>query len=67
MVQEKLALGIYRTEEEVLQAALQALSAQEETLAAIGEGYADLQAGRHRPFDESDAEFRKRHSLPPKP
>ena len=62
-IQAKLALGIYRTEEEVLQAALQALDAQESTLVAIAEGYADFQAGRHRPFDEADTEFRKRRNL----
>jgi len=64
LVREKLALGAYRTEEEVLQAALQALDAQEQTLAAIAEGYSDFQAGRYRPFQEADAEFRKRHNLP---
>ena len=64
LVQVKLALGTYRTEEEVLQAAFQALDAQEDTLAAIAEGYADFQAGRFRPAAESDAEFRKRHDIP---
>jgi putative addiction module CopG family antidote len=67
LVQEKLAVGIYRNEEEVLQAALQALSAQEQTLAAIAEGQADVQAGRYREFDEADAEFRHQHGLPPNP
>ena len=64
LVQEKLAAGIYRSEEEVLQAALLALDAQEQTLAAITEGYADFEAGRIRPFDEADAEFRSRYGLP---
>ena len=64
LVQVKLATGIYRTEEEVLQAAFQALDAQEETLAAIAEGYADFQAGRYRPAGEADAEFRQRHNIP---
>jgi putative addiction module CopG family antidote len=64
LVQVKVALGFYRTEEEVLQAALQALDAQEQTLAAIAEGYSDFQAGRYRSFDEADAEFRERHKLP---
>ena len=67
LVQDKLALGIYRSEEEVLQAALQALDAQEQTLTAIAEGYTDFQAGRHRPFDVADVEFRKRHNLPLEP
>jgi putative addiction module CopG family antidote len=63
LVQEKLAAGSYGSEEEVLQAALQALDAQEQTLAAIAEGYADFEAGRIRSFEEADAEFRSRHGL----
>jgi putative addiction module CopG family antidote len=63
-IQEKLATGAYRSEEEVLQAALRALDAQEQTLASIAEGYADFEAGRIRSFDEADAEFRNRHGLP---
>ncbi|MEX2307572.1 MAG: type II toxin-antitoxin system ParD family antitoxin [Pirellulales bacterium] len=66
-VQERLATGIYRSEEEVLQAALRALDAEEQTLAAIAEGYADFEAGRTRPFDEADAEFRNRHGLAEEP
>jgi predicted transcriptional regulator len=64
LVQVRLAQGSYRTEEEVLQAAFEALDMQEQTLAAIAEGYADFQAGRYRPLDESDAEFRRRHNIP---
>jgi putative addiction module CopG family antidote len=64
LVQQKLALGIYRSEEEVLQAALAALDAQEQTLAAIAEGHADFEAGRYRSFDDADAEFRQQHNLP---
>lgn len=60
----RLAQGNYRTEEEVLQAAFQALDAQEQTLAAIADGYAGFQAGRYRPLDEADAEFRQRHEIP---
>jgi predicted transcriptional regulator len=59
-VQGKIALGFYRTKEEVLQAAFSALDAQEVTLAAIGEGYADFQAGRYLLLEEADAEFRQR-------
>jgi predicted transcriptional regulator len=64
LVQVKLALGVYRSEEEVLRAALGALDAQEETLAAISAGYADFEAGRYRLLDEADAEFRQQHNLP---
>lgn len=55
LVQEKLATGVYRSEEEVLQAALAALDVQEQTVAAIGEGYADYQAGRIRSCEEADS------------
>lgn len=64
LVQEKLATGVYRSEEEVLQAALAALDVQEQTVAAIAEGYADYQVGRIRSFEDADAEFRHRHGLP---
>lgn len=64
LIQEKLATGAYRTEEEVLQAALRALDAQEQTIAAIAEGYSDFEAGRVRSFEEADQEFRERHGLP---
>lgn len=63
LVEGKLALGVYRSKEEVLHAAFQALDAQEETLAAIAEGYADFQAVRYRDLAEADADFRKRHGL----
>lgn len=64
LVEVKVAQGLYRTDEEVLRAAMQALDAQEQTLAAIAEGYSDFRAGRYRSFEEVDAEFRQRHGLP---
>jgi putative addiction module CopG family antidote len=67
LVQGKIALGTYKTEDEVLRAAFQALEAQEETLAAIAEGYADFQAGRCEDWDVADAEFRKLHNILPRP
>lgn len=63
IIREKLASGSYASEEEVLQAALKALDAEEVSVAAIAEGYADFQAGRYRSFDEADAEFRQRKGL----
>jgi antitoxin ParD1/3/4 len=63
-LQEKLASGRYQSVEEVLRAAFRALSEEEETLAAISEGYEDFLAGRYRPLDEADAEFRQKHGLP---
>lgn len=64
MVQEKLAAGRYASEEEVLRAALRLLDEQEEVVAAIAEGYDDVRAGRHRPFDEANADFRRKHHIP---
>lgn len=62
-VQGKVALGLYRSEAEVLRAAIEALDAQEQTLAAIAEGCADFQAGRFRSLEEADADFRARNHL----
>jgi hypothetical protein len=39
---------------------------QEETLQAIREGLDDMHAGRTRPFEDFDREFRERHRLPPR-
>lgn len=64
LVKQRLASGAYRSEEEVLQAALLALDAEEQSLAAIEEGHADFEAGRYRPFDEADAAFRKQNKIP---
>ena len=62
-IKAKLASGAYRTEEDVLHAALEALSELEETCAAIAEGYEDALAGRCRPWAEADAEFRKQKGI----
>jgi putative addiction module CopG family antidote len=67
LVQQKVAAGTYSSEEEVLQAAMRALDAEEETLKAISEGYSDFQSGRSRSLDEADADFRIRHELPQQP
>jgi Arc/MetJ-type ribon-helix-helix transcriptional regulator len=64
LIQPWLASGAYGSQEEVLVAALRALDVHDQTLAAIAEGYADVEAGRYRSFDEADAEFRKRHNAP---
>lgn len=51
--------GGYRDEVEVIREALSALEYRR-NVAAIAEGVADLEAGRYRPFDEVDAEIRKK-------
>lgn len=40
------------------------LSDEDAVVAAVSEGYADVQAGNHRPFDESDKAFREQHGIP---
>jgi hypothetical protein len=37
-----------------------------DTLEAIREGLADMHAGRTRPFEDFDRDFRERHGLPPR-
>jgi len=71
LVQEQMAKGDYRSEDDVLRDALRALGAQrslviEEEPAVtegIRRGLADMQAGRSQPFDEFDSEFRRRRNL----
>lgn len=59
-----LATGRYATAEAVLREAINALRQRDEDFAAIAAGIADVEAGRYRPFAESDAEFREQHGLP---
>jgi predicted transcriptional regulator len=40
------------------------MNAEEATIAAIQEGIADIEFGRHRPWEEADAEFRAEHNIP---
>ena len=39
---------------------------KEETLQAIQQGFSDVEAGRTRPFEDFDREFRQKHGLPPR-
>ena len=39
---------------------------REETIRAIQRGLDDMDAGRTRPFEEFDREFREKHGLPPR-
>jgi putative addiction module CopG family antidote len=64
VLKEKLASGRYGSIEEVLAAAFRALDDEDETIAAVLEGNADYEAGRYRPLEVTDAEFRKKHGIP---
>jgi putative addiction module CopG family antidote len=66
LLNERLASGQYKSVEEVLTRALRALREEEETVAAIAEGYEDVLAGRVYTLEEANAEFYKKHGLSPK-
>jgi Arc/MetJ-type ribon-helix-helix transcriptional regulator len=53
----------YASEEEILRAALLALEEQNADLTAIQCGIDDMENGRYRPFNDFDAEFRKRNQV----
>ena len=63
-VKRQLATGSYRSEDDVLGAAMTALEHERGDLGAIQSGIADMEAARFRPFSEIDAEFRHKHSIP---
>ncbi len=60
LIQEAENFGEYVSEDDVLRDALSALIRQNEDLAAIREGIADMEAGRFRPVSEVDAEIRRK-------
>jgi putative addiction module CopG family antidote len=66
LVNQKLATGRYESVEDVLTAALRALSEEEETLAAIREGHEDYLAGRVVTLEEADEEFYQKYGIRPK-
>jgi predicted transcriptional regulator len=59
-VKQLMETGQYATEADVLRDALAALKWRDEEMAAIRAGIDDMEAGRIRPFEEADAEIRKR-------
>ncbi len=63
LVREELATGVYRSEDEVLVEAMQALRDRDEAIAGIQEGLSDLEAGRVSPLRDVDAELRARHNI----
>jgi len=72
LVKRQMAVGHYRSEDDLLRDALMALDEQRylvpdedpEVIEGIDRGLADMDAGRTRPLDEFDAEFRDRHEIP---
>ena len=65
LVREELATGAYRSEDDVLVEAMQALRDRDEAIAGIREGLSDLDAGRVRSLGDVDAELRTKHAIAP--
>jgi predicted transcriptional regulator len=63
LFREELATGVYRSEDEVLVEAMQALRDRDQSIAGIREGLADLNAGRVRLLGDVDAELRSKHGI----
>ncbi len=64
-IQAMVASGEYESEADVLRDAIAALRQRRDDLAAIAAGIADMEAGRLHSYAEVDADFRKKHNLPP--
>lgn len=62
MIEARLATGLYRSVEDVIKKALDALDSAE-TIAAVIEANAQYEAGQFEPWEQSDAEFRKQHGI----
>jgi putative addiction module CopG family antidote len=67
LIREKLVSGRFGSIEEVLTAALRALNVEEETVDAIAEGIDDIESGGFCSLEEANAEFYRKHGLPPHP
>ena len=59
-VGRQIASGLYSDEDDLLRDAIDALEHQQRDLVAIQAGIKDMEAGRHRPFSEIDAEIRQK-------
>jgi Arc/MetJ-type ribon-helix-helix transcriptional regulator len=72
LLREQMATGEYRSEDDLLRDALKALDQQRQTVfeedplvvEGVRRGLADMEAGRSRPFDEFDTEFRALKDIP---
>lgn len=59
LIDQNMATGIYSSEEDVLQAALHALSDCHATIADIRQGVVDYQQGRGEPLSDAMADIRR--------
>jgi Arc/MetJ-type ribon-helix-helix transcriptional regulator len=73
MLEEQMAIGNYRSQDEVLRDALKALDEKRqviveedpEVIAGIRRGLEDMRAGRYQSLADFDAEFRAKHKIAP--
>ncbi len=61
LVHAQMATGDYRSEDDVIRHALQALADRRDDLAAIRSGIDDMEAGRTRPLEDVAREIQTRH------
>jgi predicted transcriptional regulator len=62
-LQQRVQASPGASEADVIRAALDSLDWREAERAAIAHGLEAMQAGRVRPFEEFDREFRARHGM----
>ena len=63
LIEEHMASGHYRSEDDLLVDALAALDARQIELAAIQEGIEDMEAGRVQPLDTIVDSIRAKHAF----
>jgi Arc/MetJ-type ribon-helix-helix transcriptional regulator len=59
LIDQNMATGVYASEEDVLQAALHALSDYHATIADIRQGMIDYEQGRGEPLSQAMADVRQ--------
>ncbi|MBY0587181.1 hypothetical protein K2X85_08395 [bacterium] len=63
LVRKQMQSGEFASEDDLIREALRTLDRTRDDLAAIESGLADVDAGRVRPFEEFDREFRARNGI----
>jgi predicted transcriptional regulator len=63
ILQQRLATGLYASEEDAIVQGLHLLVEQESSLAGIRRGLASMERGEGIPLEEAFAEIRRRHGL----
>ena len=63
-IKQRMRTGRYASEDDVLREALRALKWRDDEVAAIQEGFDDIEAGRVKPLRQFDRELRERKNIP---